>query len=198
MIEGRFCYLFRSIYNGEHERDPMRGATFIGIHQSSDANFASEYGTDPFVGSGNKMKELILGLNQRGHRNIGRFFRREVILAGTMEQCKNRLDQIQIPYDHPLCLNSRVGAPAGVPKSEEHRAAISEALETAMQGNTNNAGQVQAAEVDPSVKAIVEASGKKMKWITDGTNNKLIALDLDKDGVEILPEGWTLGKTKKK
>jgi len=195
MIEGRFNYLFRSRYNGP---GPAKGSVYIGIHSSSDPNFGSERFVDPYIGMGDKVKALVNDLKNRGFQNIRAMFDVEIIVAGTFEQCKHRLDQIDIPYDHALSLNSRIGAVAGVPKSEEHKAAIGAANETAQLGNTNATGGVHEL-IDESLRKIVEDSNKVFKWINEVSTgkNKLTALDKDADGNLIVPEGFALGKSKK-
>ena len=196
MLESRFYYLIRSKFNpGPGYK--LNGAVYIGVHGSSDPNFGTPYGDDPFIGSGAKVKALILDLQAHNVLNIRPLWSVEVIMSGTHEQCQNRYLQIDIPYDHPLCLNSKEGAPAGVPKSEEHKENISKALETAMVGNINALGAVHES-IDESLDKLIKESGKVMKWVNDGDKSKLVALDKDKNDEVILPEGFTLGKAKKK
>ena len=196
MLESRFYYLIRSRFS-PGEGFKLHGAVYIGVHGSSDPNFGTQYGSDPFVGTGKKVRDLIEDLKAHNVKNIRALWNVEVIMSGTYEQCQNRYSQIDIPFDHPLCLNSKEGAPAGVPKSEEHKENISKALETAMIGNENALGAVHES-IDESLDKLIKESGKVMKWVNDGDKSKLVALDKDKNDEVILPEGFTLGKAKKK
>ena len=196
MLESRFYYLIRSRFS-PGEGFKLHGAVYIGVHGSSDPNFGTQYGSDPFVGTGKKVRDLIEDLKAHNVKNIRTLWNVEVIMSGTHEQCQNRFLQIDIPYDHPLCLNSKEGAPAGVPKTEEHKENISKALETAMIGNENALGAVHES-IDESLDKLIKESGKVMKWVNDGDKSKLVALDKDKNDEVILPEGFSLGKAKKK
>ena len=196
MLESRFYYLIRSRFS-PGEGFKLHGAVYIGVHGSSDPNFGTQYGSDPFVGTGKKVRDLIEDLKAHNVKNIRALWNVEVIMSGTHEQCQNRFLQIDIPFDHPLCLNSKEGAPAGVPKTEEHKENISKALETAMVGNINALGAVHES-IDESLDKLIKESGKVMKWVNDGDKSKLVALDKDKNDEVILPEGFSLGKAKKK
>jgi len=159
------------------------GGVYFGIHQTSDMNFGTPESHDPFVGSGPKIKDLVQRGARRSHFNV------EKLYIGTMEQCQDWLNRnIQVNYDHPQCLNSKPGAPAGVPKTEEHKAAISEALETAMEGNTNALGTIQPPRIQ---------HGGKLKWF-HSTDAQLMLETVDgKTPVDSSYASWSLGQLPK-
>src|ERR1039457_6466396 len=197
MIQSKFYYLIRSTFT-PGPGFKLNGAIYVGIHGSSDPNFGTQYGSDPFVGTGKKVRDLIEDLKAHNVKNIRTLWNVEVIMSGTHEQCQNRFLQIDIPFDHPLCLNSKEGAPAGVPKTEDHKENISKALETAMVGNINAIGAVHE-DIDESLKEIVKSQNKVMKWVNETLTGKekLTALDKDSDGNPIIPDGWVVGRKKK-
>jgi hypothetical protein len=84
------------------------GAVYVGIHASRDINFGTEQSHDPFIGGGDKMRAL------KGSRDQ---FEVKTLLVGTYKDCLARFKTLPINYDHPLCLNTKEGAPAGVPKA---------------------------------------------------------------------------------
>ncbi len=84
------------------------GAVYVGIHASTDINFGTEQSRDPFVGGGARVKALKA---PREHFEV------RTILVGTYKDCLKKYRTLPINYDHPLCLNTKEGAPAGVPKA---------------------------------------------------------------------------------
>ena len=169
------------------------GKMFFGIHASDDLNFGSAEYKDQFIGSGWKIKDLIDGGAKRHH------FRVEMLYnSGSLTEAMTFFKRIRMDYDHPLCLNVKEGAPAGVPKSEEHRAAIAAAVAPSMVGNGNAVGQPgQAAAV---IKEQLESQGvtpPKLKWYNDGTQSKLIPVNDDNTPINANYTSWTMGQLRK-
>lgn len=155
------------------------GQMFFGIHCTDDMNFGTSDYRDPFVGSGARIKDLIQRGAKRGHFSV------ETLRVGTYQDCKAFYDRIVFDYNHPLCLNDKPGAPAGVPKTEEHRAAIGEALETAMVGNDNALGTVKTFH------------GGKLKWFHQATTELQLETVDGRTPVDSLYKGWELGRLPK-
>jgi hypothetical protein len=149
---------------------------FFGIHETDDMRFGADGWSDPFVGSGAKIKDLV----QRGAKR--QHFTVQALCIGDQKTAQAFYDRIVFDYDHPLCLNSKPGAPAGVPKTEEHKAAISESLETAMVDNTNAVGTIKAQ------------NGGKLKWYNNGEVQLQLETVKDNVPMDIAYKDWTLGQ----
>jgi hypothetical protein len=153
---------------------------YFGIHKSTDMAFGTSQSRDPFVGAGTKIKDLIARGARRHHFDVHTLF------IGTQADAQRYYDRIVFDYDHPLCLNTKEGAPAGVPKTEEHKAAISEALTTAMEDNTNAVGTIHPPRA---------VHGGKIKWFNDGAGNQLMLETVDGDKpVDAVYSSWVKGK----
>jgi len=85
------------------------GAVYVGIHASTDINFGSEQSRDPFIGGGDRVRAL------KGKRSD---FDVRTLMVGTLKECQTKFKTLPINYAHPLCLNTKEGAPAGVPKAQ--------------------------------------------------------------------------------
>jgi hypothetical protein len=81
---------------------------YVGIHASKDINFGTEQSVDPFVGGGDKVKALKAPRSD---------FEVRTLLVGTYADCLKKYKTLPINFDHPLCLNVKEGAPAGIPKA---------------------------------------------------------------------------------
>jgi hypothetical protein len=152
---------------------------FFGIHATDDMNFGSGEYRDPFVGSGQRIKALIDAGAKRHHFHV------QALSIGDQESAQRMYDRIVFDYDHPLCLNTKPGAPAGVPKTEEHKAAISESLETAMEGNTNALGATKTP------------NGGKLKWFNNGEVQLQLETVKDNVPVDSTYKDWKLGQLPK-
>jgi len=84
------------------------GAVYVGIHASQDINFGTDQSRDPFIGGGDKVRAL------NAPRSA---FEVRTILVGTYNDCLKKYRTLPINYDHPLCLNTKEGAPADLPKA---------------------------------------------------------------------------------
>jgi hypothetical protein len=153
---------------------------FFGVHASTDMAFGTESSTDPFVGSGAKIKELVQRGAKRSHFDV------HTLYIGDEKGAQAFYDRIVFDYDHPLCLNSKPGAPAGVPKTEEHKANISESLETAMVDNTNAVGAVKTP------------NGGKLKWFNNGEVQLQLETVKDNVPVDSQYKDWTIGQLPRK
>lgn len=90
-------------------RHKPSGAVYVGIHASTDINFGTDQATDMFIGGGDKVRAL------RARRTD---FDVNTLLVGTYKECLAKFKTLPINYAHPLCLNTKEGAPAGVPKAQ--------------------------------------------------------------------------------
>jgi len=154
------------------------GKMYHGIHRSSDINYGTEQWQDPYVGSGEKL--MALGATRND-------FVVTRLHAGSYEECKKLFDKIDIRYDHPLCLNSPVGALPGVPKSEHHKANIAKAL----------AGKDGPMSDNTNIDGVPE---HRCRWFNNGKYRVLLEVD-DEDhnipvNTDFKPEQWKPGKGK--
>jgi hypothetical protein len=85
------------------------GAVYVGIHATQDINFGTDQAVDMFIGGGDKVRAL------KAKRTD---FHVSAITMGTYKDCLAKFKTLPINYDHPLCLNVKEGAPAGVPKAQ--------------------------------------------------------------------------------
>jgi hypothetical protein len=84
------------------------GAVYVGIHASTDHNFGTSESRDPFIGGGDKVRAL------KGRRED---FTVRTLHIGTYKDCLDRYKRLPINLNHPLCLNTKEGAPSGIPKA---------------------------------------------------------------------------------
>jgi hypothetical protein len=152
---------------------------FFGIHCTDDMNFGTAEYKDPFVGSGIKIKELVQRGAKRHHFTV------QALALGDQDTAQRMYDRIVFDYDHPLCLNTKPGAPAGVPKTEEHKANIGEALQTAMVDNTNALGVSKTP------------NGGKLKWYNNGEVQLQLETVKDNVPVDSTYVDWKLGQLPK-
>lgn len=161
-------------------------ATYIGVHTTDDLNYGTREYSDPHLGTGTKLIALIKDLKSKNVPNIRALFDVSLLAApSTLQEINKRLSTYTLHYDHPLSLNTKEGAKLDVPKSEEHKAAISESLRVAMVGNDNAVGNMGRPR-------------SNTKWFNDGTNT--LELECDSELRPTNPEyaNWKLGKLKKK
>ena len=153
------------------------GKFFVGFHGSPDPWFATPNGRDPYLGQNPDLTYLI----QRDGRSA---FHISQMFCGAEQPAREFYRRtLASVIQNPMCLNGQVGSLPGVPKSEEHKAAIAETLRTVMQGNANQVGNEPLPE------------GKCRKWINNGVEEYLATLD--KGLKPTLPDGYKLGRLRK-
>jgi hypothetical protein len=151
-------------------------------------NFGTPAFTDPFVGSGNKVRELVKSGATRQHWDV------HVLRIGLAKDCKEAMDRLTFNWSDPLLLNEKNGAPAGVPKTPEHRLAIAKATAVAMEGNNNALGRVNV--VADEGDAVVSTT-HKLKWFNNGLKSVMVKCDLNNVPVNEQYKSWTLGQLRK-
>jgi hypothetical protein len=163
------------------------GATYIGIHDTTDLSFGNEGFTDPYIGNGVKLIELA---KQSGNRRS--LWNVQAIRVGTRKECEEQLRRMldNLDYTNPKVLNAVGSWPKGVPQSAEHKEKRSQAMSVASIGNTNSVGRRDGG-IDIEMPA-----GQKLKWFhsPDNTEQKMIVCDENDKPIKEQYNGWILGK----
>jgi len=161
------------------------GATYYGVHDTTDISFGNPGFSDPYIGNGAK---LIALAKQTGNRRS--LFNVQALLVGTRAQCEDRLKSLldNLDYTNPLTLNAVGGWQKGRPQTQAHKDGISQANSVALVGNQNAVGN-KGPHID-----IDTPSGTKLKWFNNGTQQKMIVCDLNDNPIKPEYKDWKLGK----
>lgn len=166
------------------------GSAFFGITRTQNPSYGADSQPISYMGNGPK---LIAKAKQFG--GLQRFKHEVMQMFGTHPEACSFLDRILTTETlaDPMCLNmpqpvtnAKISESlSGMPKSEEHKQAISSAL----QDNENALGHIKSEEAK---EAISEHRGK-MKWWHCKETGEEIQLGVDEDGIS----GFELGRLPK-
>lgn len=164
------------------------GASYYGVHDTTDYSFGTSQFSDPYIGNGSKLIEL-----SRVNNHNRRLFNVTCLRIGTRkevdEQLKRLLDNLD--YTQPNILNAREGYPKGRPQSKEHAENLSAARSVAFVGNENALGRRE-----PNID-IDTPAGTKLKWFNNSKDQKMILCDSNDNPIKPEYKEWKLGKLHK-
>lgn len=180
----KISVLFKTTFN-------PNGATYYGVHDTTDLAFGSGEFKDPFLGNGTKLIALI----KQAGPNPRRLFNVQAIRVSTRKECEDQLKKVleQLDYTNPLNLNSKEGWPKGRIPTPTHLENKAMALSEALKGNTNAVGR-RDGNIDIDTPA-----GTKLKWFhaPDNSQEMMIVVDLEDNPIKPQYKDWKIGKMHK-